>query len=194
MTGEEVPQPDVDWNKVDREVEAKKAVMAAAQQAEAARWQGEIDTLMGRVAHPERAVEYIDLDTGMPVPGPADNTLAMPKYYSKRQEDEILSWLARKNEIIGEMSDLSKIPPDTPPDQAEQAAFQINQLAEELGVIGQRLYAALTANPLITEEWLATNPDKWRPVDLAALIGRFEARNIEVMAQLRAFRGKRNRR
>ena len=191
----------VDWENVDKEIATKetplKADEAARQRAEAMKWQRELDTLMDRVSHPERDVEYVDLATGQPVPPVVEDgvdmappgSLAMPLFFSRAQVAEINQMLARKNEILAAMADL-KASVEKSPDQAGYVKFQIDQLATEMGVLMRKLYATLTARPEITEEWLHENEDKWRPVDLNTLIRRYNQRGEEVMARIALFRVK----
>ena len=181
------PPPILDWDAHDRELAEKEQVAKEAARAEAVKWQSEIDTLMGRADHPEREVEYIDLDTGIPVPESTTNTIAMCRFHSQADIDEISQKINRKNQIIREIGDLINAKM-TSPEQVAQATAQANELKGELGALIRRLYALLTANPLITEDWLAENPDKWRPADLNVLVGRLEQQNLEVMARVRSFR------
>ena len=180
-------KPDVDWDKVDREVVKQNQKKAEEARIEAVKWQSEIDTLMGRADHPEREVEYIDLDTGLPVPEATTNTIAMCRFHSQAEIEEISRKINRKNQIVREIGDLlnAKI---SSPEQISQATAQADELKGELGATIRRLYTLLTANPLITEDWLAENPDKWRPADLNVLVGRLEQQNLEVMARVRSFR------
>jgi len=194
MSGEAFVPPADDWKETDQRIADKKKVQTEAERAEAARWQGEIDTLMGRASHPEHDVEHIDLDTGKPVPSPTGNTIAMPLWFSKADQDEIEALLNRRNSIV---EDIGKILDtegnDITPDQVAYASHRADELKGELGSIARGLYALLTANPLITEDWLAENTNAWRPRDLTILIARFERRNIEVVKEIQRFRLKRNR-
>jgi len=164
---------------------------------EAARWQREIDTLMDRVSHPERNVECVDLTTGQPVPPVTEDSvqrappgaLEMPLFFTRAKSAEITALLDRKQELLGAMRELASQPP-APGQDAGYTKYQSDQYARELGGIMRKLYAALTANPYITEEWLAENEDKWRPVDLKALIHRYQQRGAEAMARVRSFLGK----
>lgn len=164
---------------------------------EAARWQGEIDTLMGRAAHPERAVEYIDLDTGRVVdplmvdglPRTPAGAIATPLNFSKGTNEEIAQLLSRRTELMMEIADLVDSKPETA-DQAAEAQYQLGQLKIELDLKMIRLYALLTANPNITENWLMQNAGSWNPSDLIVLINRYQQRGNMVMAEIRKFRHK----
>ena len=193
MSGEAFVPPADDWKETDRRIANKKNVQTEAERAEAARWQGEIETLTGRASHPENDVEYIDLDTGKPAAAPASNTIAMPLWLSKADQDEIEALLDRRNSIVEDIGKILDMANDAAPDQVAYANPRADELKGELGSIARRLYALLTANPLITEDWLAENTASWRPRDLSILIARFEQRNIEVMVQIQRFRRKRNR-
>jgi hypothetical protein len=180
------------WEETDRRIEVKKQQVAEKRAEEVDRWQGEIDTLMGRASHPEHDVEYIDLDTGKPVPASTDTAIAMPLYFSKSDQDEIEALLARRNQLVEDIGKLVDTLAESP-DQAAYASHRADELKGELGAMVRRLYTLMTANPLITEDWLAENTAAWRPRDLATLITRFEQRNVEVVEQIRKFRSQRNR-
>jgi hypothetical protein len=175
----------------DRVIAEQNRIKAEEAQAEAAKWQREIDTLMGRASHPEREVEYVDLDTGKAVTEAGPNRIAVCLYHSQAEIDEIAQKINRKNAIIDEIGAIINSTIETP-EQSAQASHQADELKGELGAIIRRLYTLLTANPLITEDWLSENPDKWRPADLNILVGRLEQQNLEVMARIRSFRGKRH--
>ena len=200
MTGETTTDPAIEALKngeADRQATELAQKKREAAQKEAARWQRELDTLMDRVSHPERDVEYVDLATGQPVPPVVEDgvdmappgSLAMPLFFSRAQAAEINQMLARKNEIYTAMADL-KASVEKSPDQTGYVKFQVDQLATEMGVLMRKLYATLTARPEITEEWLHENEDKWRPVDLGTLIRRYNQRGEEVMARIALFRVK----
>jgi hypothetical protein len=182
-----------EWAETDRQIAEKEQAIKEKQQAEASRWQGEIDVLSGRASHPERDVEHVDLDTGKVVTGPTDNAIAMPLYFSQSDQDEIGTLLQRRNRIVADITDLIETPAENP-DQTSYASQKADELKAELGAVARRLYVLLTANPLITEDWLAENPTSWRPRDLGVLIARFEERNAEVVERIRRFRSQRDRR
>lgn len=180
-----------EWAADARQISEKEKAAEEARRQEAAKWQGEIDILSGRASHPERDVEHIDLDTGKAAPGPTDNTIAMPLYFSQSDQDEIGSLLQRRNRIVVDITELLEAPAESP-EQTTYATHKADELKGELGAIARRLYTLLTANPLITEDWLAENPTSWRPRDLGILIARFEERNAEVVERIRFLRRQRN--
>ena len=181
------PELKAAMQKATADLRADSQEEQKAAQVEAAKWQREIDILTGRATHPENDVEYVDLDTGKVLTEPAKNAIAMPLYFSKATQDELEALIKRREEIMRQITVLMDAVAKNP-EEAPLANFQTGELKAELGALSRRLYSRLTANPLISEEWLAENTDKWRPRDLNTLIGRWERRNMEVVTRMMAFR------
>jgi hypothetical protein len=122
-------------------------------------------------------VEYIDLDTGQPVPGPTESALAMPLHFSKAARKEIRALLHRRDVLARKLRDFPEFPEAGTEADSGPLLTRMTKIKEEARDLGPKLYALLIANPMITEDWLLENPDKWCPQDLAVLVRRFETRH-----------------
>jgi hypothetical protein len=177
------------WTEIDRQIAEKEKATQGAREEEVHQWEVVINILTDRATHPGRNVEYIDLDTGEPVSGPIKGAIPMPKRFNQATQNAITTLLTRKNELVQAILDLpNNLTPDIDPGLL---TVRMNDMKGELGTIARKLYVLLIADPLLTEDWLLENPDKWCPQDLAVLIARYEARNLEVVERIRSFRRKR---
>jgi hypothetical protein len=189
--GGEIPPERQKWDNVAKDIQYKRSLKQAKAQEVSDQWEGDIAVLMNRALHPENNVEYIDLNTGAVVPQGSHDAIAMPLTFSKSDLDQVQDLLDRRNQVVTTIADLlDPLKEDTDPAYvAHQADMAKGQLAE----ISLQLYEILTADPRITVEWLEMHPTAWSPQDLGRLVGRFEQRNLEVVAQIGRFRSKRRR-
>jgi len=183
------------WEEDAKKIEAKEQEIKENQYAEAAKWKGEIDVLMDRVERPEEhgLYEDVDMDTGELATLESKHKIATPSRYSRSARDQVNKLIERQDQVALDISDLLNTAADTP-DAVAYATHQANMLKEELAAVSRSLYAKLTANPLITEVWLAEHPDSWYPEDLLVLKAYYLRKMGMVIDRVKGFRGERTRR
>lgn len=192
-TPQTAAEMEVLWERdgIDEKAAAKKQDRADEQIVEASKWQNELDTLMDRARHPRS--EDVDLDTGRLATPESTRTLAIKSTFSVAEGHRIEDLLSRKDMVLLEISDLLNTQAETP-EQGAYAEMQANNLKCELADTMLTLYELLTANPLITKDYLESHPESYCPDDLNTLINYYLERRGRVVAQVRGFRQQQRRR
>jgi hypothetical protein len=101
----------------------------------------------------------------------------MRRHFDKGRRDAIEALIARANIMSAGILSL----PDVPQAAADPAlaTARIAEMNKDFETTTRRLFALLAASPLLTESWLAENPDKWGLQDLFPLVNRYKARYMK---------------
>ncbi len=148
-------------------------LMEAAEAVQDVKWQDEIAMLEGRV---KDCFEMVDLENG--------DQIAVRTALSEKEMKELGKIEKRKGGIFKEIKKKSENP-----DSNEE---EIENLQDSISDLTYRQIEVMTANPLITADWLRKNQDKW-PVNDALVImqsasDRVTLRRLNRAKELASFR------
>jgi hypothetical protein len=143
--------------------------MEAAEISQNLKWQNEIAMLESRV---QDCYEDIDLGNG--------DTIAVRTALSEEESRRYNDLEEQKNRFAQRLKELNKrkTDPSVTPEENQQIYDEIQGMVDEISTVAYQQIELVTANPLITTDWLLQNKDRWPSNDILAIMASFLEGNI----------------